>query len=143
MITKLKFKRRIQNLLIAVFALIASSELIAQEKKSSDLKDFKISLENSKNGIKIYSLKGSAWTELTFSIIKEQPQAIDEYGMTNLDEVLSNKDSKLADYLFVITKTKDGIVLKGIEGTAWTVLSFSLPKTGKQVIDQFGMTKLN
>jgi hypothetical protein len=45
--------------------------------------------------------------------------------------------------LFTITKTNDGIVLKGIEGTAWTDLSFSLSENGRQAIDQFGMTKLN
>jgi hypothetical protein len=141
--TKFNFKRLIQNLLIAVFALIASSDLIAQEKKSSDLKDFKVVVEKTKNGIKIQSLKGSAWTELTFSIKSDRPQAIDEYGMTDLGKIPSEKDSNFADFLFTIIKTESGIVLKGIKGTAWTELSFSLPKNGKQAIDQFGMTKLN
>jgi hypothetical protein len=139
--SKLYFKTLFQNLLIVVFALVTSSASIAQEKKLSKLKDFKFSIENSKNGIKIISLLGSAWTELNFSIKNEKTQAIDEYGMTNLDKVSPMKDSKLADYLFVVTKTKKGILLKGLEGTTWAELSFSLPKSGKQVIDQFGMKK--
>lgn len=61
--------------------------------------------------------------------------------MTQLDRVSSIKDSKLADYLFTITKTKNRIALTGIEGTAWKELSFTLPKSGNQKIDQFGMTE--
>ncbi|MGI6756962.1 MAG: hypothetical protein ACOX32_03500 [Bacteroidaceae bacterium] len=85
--------------------------------------------------------KGSAWAELSFNLAKNKSQAIDEYGMTQLEEVSTNKDPKLADYLFIITKTKDGITLTGIEGTAWKELSFSLRKNSRQAIDQFGMTE--
>jgi len=141
--TKLNFKRRSSCLLIAVFILIASSELIAQEKKSDDLKNFKVVVEKTDNGIKIHSVEGSAWIDLSFSINYDSPQAIDEYGMTELNKISSEKDSNLANFLFTITKTENGIVLKGIEGTAWTDLSFSLLENGKQTIDQFGMTELN
>ena len=141
--TRLKFKKLITNTLIAVFILTASSELIAQEKKSDNLKSFKVVVEKTDNGIKMQSVEGSAWVDLSFSISNDRPQAIDEYGMTELNKISSDKDSNLADFLFTITKTENGIVLKGIEGTAWTDLSFSLLKNGKQAIDQFGMTKLN
>ena len=141
--TNLNIKRLITNLLIAVFVLTASSELIAQEKKSVDLKNFKVVVEKTDNGIKMKSLEGSAWIDLSFSLNNDRPQAIDEYGMTELDKISSEKDSNLADFLFTITKTENGIVLKGIEGTAWTDLSFSIDENGKQAIDQFGMTKLN
>ena len=137
------FKRLTFNLLIAVFVLSASSELVAQEKESTDLKDFKVVVEKTENGIKMQSINGSAWIDLSFSLNNDLPQAIDEYGMTKLDKVSSDKDTNLADFLFTITKTENGIVLKGIEGTAWTDLSFSLAENGKQAIDQFGMTKLN
>ena len=140
---KLNFKRLIPNLLIAVFVLTASCNLLAQEKKSTDLKDFKVVVERTEIGIKMQSIEGSAQLNLTFSINNYQPQAIDEYGMTELNKISSNKDSNLADFLFTISKTENGIVLKGIEGTAWTDLSFSLAENGKQAIDQFGMTKLN
>lgn len=135
---KIKF-----NLVIAFFVLFFGSELLAQQNKSTQLKDFKIVLETTENGIKMKSVEGSAWIDLKFSINTDRPQAIDEYGMTELDKFSSEKDSNLADFLFTITKTENGIALKGIEGTAWTDLSFSLTRNGKQVIDQFGMTKLN
>jgi hypothetical protein len=120
-----------------------SSKSIALEKKSDDLKDFVIVVEKTKNGIKMKSIKGSAWVDLTFSIINDRSQAIDEYGMAKLEDVSSDKDPLLADFLFTITKTENGIVLKGMEGTAWTNLSFSLSENGKQAINQFGMTNLN
>jgi hypothetical protein len=141
--TILNLKKLIPTLLITVFVLSASTNLIAQEKKSTDLKDFKVVVEKTEDGLKMQSRKGSAWTELSFSINNDRLQAIDEYGMTALGQVSTNKGSNLADFLFTITKTKDGIVLKGIEGTAWTDLSFSLSENGRQAIDQFGMTKLN
>jgi hypothetical protein len=59
--------------------------------------------------------------------------------MTELDKVSSEKDANLADFLFTVSKTENGLVLKGIEGTAWTDLRFSLPENGKQEIDQYGM----
>lgn len=141
--TKFNYKKLFTKSLIAIMVLTASTEVLAQEKKSTDLKDFKIVVEKTENGLKMESLKGSAWTELTFSINNDRPQAIDEWGMTDLDKVSTNKDSNLADFLFTITKTEDGIVLKGIEGTAWSDLSFSLSENERQAIDQFGMTKLN
>jgi len=63
--------------------------------------------------------------------------------MTELEKNSSDKDANLADFLFTISKTENGIVLKGIEGTAWTDLTFSLDENGRQAIDQLGMTKLN
>jgi hypothetical protein len=139
--TKSKFKRLLTTSLIALFLLTLSYELIAQEQSSTDLKEFKITIEKTDNGLKMQGLKGSAWVDLSFSLANDKPQAIDEYGMTQLDKVSSIKDSKLADYLITITKTKSGITLTGIEGTAWKELSFTLPKNGKQTIDQFGMTE--
>ncbi len=143
MITKLNFKNLTSNLLIAVLILTASSESIAQDNKPTDLKGFKVVIEKTENGIKLQSIQGSAWIALSFNINNYQPQAIDEYGMTKLEKNSSEKDSNLADFLFTITKTENEIILKGIEGTAWTDLSFSLVEYGKQAIDQIGMTKLN
>ncbi len=88
------------------------------------------------------SLSGSAWLDLSFSLNNNNPQAVDEYGMTELGKVSKLKDANLADFLFTITKTKEGLELKGIEGTAWKELSFNLRKGSKQAIDQFGMTNI-
>lgn len=127
---------------MVLFLLATTSELIAQEKKS-EFKDFKVIVEKTDTGIKIKSEKGSAWTDLSFSLNNNRPQAVDEYGMTDLKNVSENKDKSLADFLFTITRTENGIELKGIEGTAWTELKFSLAENKKQAINQFGMTSLN
>ena len=140
--TKMNFKKLFSMMLIALLFLTASSELVAQEK-TDELKDFKVIVEKTENGIKMKSEKGSAWIDLSFSLNKYRPQAVDEYGMTELKNVSENKDEKLADFLFTITKTENGIELKGIEGTAWTELKFSLVENKQQAIDQFGMTSLN
>ncbi len=139
--TKPTFERLLTISLITVIFFTLSYEIMAQVQNSIDLKDFKITIEKTDNGIKMNSSNGSAWIDLSFSIVNEKPQAIDEFGMTQLVKISYDKDPKLADYLFTIIKTKDGIKLKGIEGTAWKELSFTLPKNGKQTIDQFGMTE--
>lgn len=140
--TKLNFKRLFSTIMMALLFFTATSELIAQEKRV-ELKDFKIIIEKTDNGIKMKSTKGSAWIDLSFSLNNYRPQAVDEYGMTELENVSENKDKNFADFLFTITKTENGIELKGIEGTAWTELKFSLAENEKQAIDQNGMTKLN
>lgn len=138
---KSKIERLLTTILIALFVITVGSESLAQEIISADMKEFKITIEWTDNGLKLQSDKGSAWIDLSFSLAKNKSQAIDEYGMTQLGNVSTNKDPKLADYLFTITKTKDRITLTGIEGTAWKELSFSLKKNSRQAIDQFGMTE--
>ena len=140
--TKFNFRKPFSIMIMALLFLTATSKLIAQDK-TSELKDFKIIIEKTDNGIKMKSEKGSAWINLSFSLNNYRAQAVDEYGMTELKSVSDNKDENLADFLFTITKTKNGIELKGIEGTAWTELKFSLAENKKQVINQLGITSLN
>lgn len=139
---KIKIKKLIITALVSVLVVAFSTELIAQEKKSANYKEFKIIIERIDNGLKLQSYKGSAWTDLSITCTNDEPQAIDEYGMTKLGEVSEEKDPELADYLFTITETEDGVILKGMEGIAWKNLDFSLPKGNKQAIDQFGMTSV-
>jgi len=139
---KMKFKGQFSIIITALLFLVTTSKLLAQAT-TTELKAFKIIVEKTDNGIKMQCEKGSAWIKLSFTLNIHQSQAIDEYGMTKLKNVKENKDENLADYLFVITKTKSGIELKGIEGTAWTELKFSLANNKRQAIDQFGMTNLN
>jgi hypothetical protein len=93
------------------------------------------------NGLKLQSHQGSAWKELSFSLSDNQVQAVDEFGMAAPEESNAARDNSYADYLFTITKTKDGLLLTGIEGTVWTKLSFSLSGHGKQTIDRLGMVE--
>jgi len=140
--TKLNFKRAFSTLIMALLFLITTSELMAQENKM-DLKDFTIIVEKTDNGIKMKSVEGSAWVDLSFRLKNYQPQAVDQYGMTELNNISKDKDKNLADFLFTINKTKNEIELKGIEGTAWTELKFTLAKNKKQAINQYGLTELN
>ncbi|AUC79977.1 hypothetical protein CW736_11645 [Nonlabens sp. MB-3u-79] len=140
--TKLNLKELFSTILMTVVFMTVTSELNAQEKKA-ELKDFKILIEKTENGIKMKSTEGSAWIDLSFSLNNYQTQMVDEYGMTELENVSENKDNNLADFLFTISKTENGVELKGIEGTAWTQLQFSLAKNKKHVINQYGVTSLN
>jgi hypothetical protein len=138
--TNSTFSKLFSQMLIAVCLFILSAEIRAQKLSNSALKGFEITIEKTDKGLKMHSSEGSAWIDLSFSLTADKPQAIDEYGMTSVGQVNSEKDPKLADYLFTITDTKDGITLAGIEGTAWKVLNFTLSDNGKQTINQFGMT---
>jgi hypothetical protein len=135
-----KFKSLLMAALLALLVTTLSCKSIAQKQVSADLKEFKITIEKTENGLALQSHKGSAWIDLSFTLADDQPQGIDEYGMVQLDKASPNKDANLANYLFAITKTKDGIKLTSREGTAWKELSFTLPKNKKQTINQFGMT---
>ncbi len=133
--------KTVSKLIIGLFVITVGSKSMAQEKISADLKEFKITIEKTDHGLKMQSDKGSAWVDLSFNLSENKLQAIDENGMTHLGELPTRRNLKFADYLFTITKTKEGITLNGIEGTAWKELSFSLQENGRQAIDQYGMTK--
>jgi hypothetical protein len=141
--TLLNFKMHISILQLILFVLFANVELIAQEKNPSELTNFKLELTTTGNDVKIRSTEGSAWIDLAFSTNKDQPQAINEYGMTTLDQASEKHETNRPNYLFTVTKIKNEIVLAGIKGTAWTNLSFSLKNNQIVALNQFGMTKLN
>lgn len=139
---KSNLKRFNPSFLMLLFVLVTNST-IAQEKKSVDSNDFKIIVEKTENGIKLQSVQGCAWKELSFKLNDYQTQAINEFGMAELDKTQAEQDANFADFLFTMIKTDKGIELKGIEGTAWAELSFSLAENKSQVIDKQGMTILN
>jgi len=122
---------------LALMLLLATSSF---KQSTPDLQEFKLTIKNTDKGLELQGLKGSAWTNLSFTLNNYRPQAVDEYGMTDVEKS-QGKDPKLADFLFTIEKTKDGILLKGVKGTAWKELSFSLSKGESQQVDQMGMTK--
>lgn len=118
-----------------------SSIVYGQQKQQTDENKFTIVIEKIHNGLKLVSTFGSAWKELTFGLNNYQTQAIDEWGMTETGKVGAEKDAELAHYLFIIMKTEKGIALKGLEGTSWTELSFSLNEKEKQQINRDGMVQ--
>ncbi len=135
-------QQKIVQLLLVVAFFGSTTAMTAQEQATTTLRPFKIVISQTADGLQLHSTNGSAWVEIAFSLNSHTPQAIDEYGMTTLATVATRKDPNLADFLFTIIKTENGIALKGIEGTAWTALEFSLSNNQSQAIDQFGMTGL-
>ena len=102
---------------------------------------FLILVETTDDGIKLTCEEGCAWKGLSFTLARYNPQAIDQNGMSSLSREKTLPDSTLANFLFTIQKTNDGVSFEGSEGTAWINLSFTCPKTGcHQYIDQNGMT---
>jgi hypothetical protein len=138
--TKTVCQTLLKATVVAMFVMIFGSQTIVHGQSSADLQEFKITIELTDNGLQLHSDKGSAWIDLSFSIASGELRAIDEYGMTEPGKVSTIKDSKISDYLFTITRTKEGIVLNGLQGTAWKELSFSLHKNEKRSINQLGMT---
>lgn len=107
------------------------------------LGDFKIIFNEDGNRITMKSLQGTAWKELSFTLSRNKEQAINAYGMINLNAQNDKVASKFADFIFTVTRTRNGYELKGIKGTAWTNLRFSIPKKGKQAVNQFGTTTMD
>lgn len=111
----------------------------AQTKQESN---FLLLIENADNEIKITSSKGTAFTQLTFSLKDDQTQEIDQFGMRRQNDKIRKNDN-LASFRIRIKRTKETIYLEGIEGTNFTELSFSCPIGSKQLIDQNGMLREN
>jgi hypothetical protein len=130
-------------LIIGAITLYVGSSFTNQEKASTEASEFVISIKTNDNKIILECEKGCAWKELTYTLIDEKNriQVVDEYGVGTLDNVSKNKDKSLADFLFNVERTKQGLKLKGIEGTAWVELSFSLAEKKFQRIDNLGMVK--
>jgi hypothetical protein len=77
-------KKLLTATLLLLFAMTFSSETIAQEKTPAEFKEFNITIEKTDNGLKLRSDKGCAWIDLKFSLADNIPQAIDEFGMTQI-----------------------------------------------------------
>lgn len=127
-------------LIIGAITLYVGSSFTNQNKRTTESSEFVISIKTNGNKIIMKSEKGCAWEELTYTLIeKNEMQVIDEHGVGSLNNVSTNKKDSLAHFLFKIEKTKQGLKLKGIEGTAWKELSFTLRKNRFQKIDNLGM----
>ncbi len=133
-----KNRKSIVTTLLMIGFLLASNATIYAQDANKELKDFKITIKKSNDEIIMKCEEGCAWLDLSYNK-KKKAQAISETGMTKVKKKESAKGEISAKFLFTITETDDGIELKGLKGTAWTDLSFSLGNNQKQMIDQFGM----
>ncbi|MCU0418520.1 MAG: hypothetical protein MUC38_02585 [Cyclobacteriaceae bacterium] len=136
--TKTAWRTPLFSLWVVIFLSVSGSQTRAQQP-ASHRKDFNITIEETETGFKMHSVKGSAWINLSFRLSDDKPQGIDEYGMTTRGQATAHTDPQLADYLFLIKKTEEGIELTGIEGTAWKQLKFTLPEKGKRTINAWGI----
>jgi hypothetical protein len=138
----LKLNAFLKLSLIIAFIIGASYAVFSQVNFETKSSKFLILVETTGDGVKLTSQEGCAWKELTFTLNPDQPQAIDQYGMTSLNKSKPTEDKNLASFLFIIKRTKEGISLSGKGGTAWTKLSFDCTK-GKcsQYVDFNGMAQ--
>lgn len=134
-----KLKNLFFKLFIGYFIAIGFFSL-SFVKTSNDVSKFEILVETTKDGLKLTCKQGAAWKEVSFSLYLDQVQAINQFGMTEVNEKSEQVD-KLASFLFTVKKTKNSIVLNGISGTSWKNLSFSCDDKCSQLIDQDGMVE--
>ena len=138
-------QKMICSIVPSIVLIIGATNLsFSQTTVESKSSKFLILVETTSEGLKLSSQEGCAWKELAIALTNDNSQAIDQYGLTPLNRAKPTEDKNLANFLFIIKKTKKGISLEGKEGTAWLNLSFGCPK-GKcyQYIDINGMTVKN
>ena len=128
-------------LIIGAITLYVGSNLSKKNKSSSELSNFVISIKTNGNQIIMTCEKGCAWKELSYTVTSDlnEETVIDEYGVQLRKDVSEKRDASLANFLFKIQKVKKGLKLKGIEGTAWVELGFTLAENRFQKIDNLGM----
>lgn len=125
--------------LLMILMTGAFSSAFSKSDKPEQTK-FLILVEKTKDGIKLSGVQGCAFKELSFSLKDNNPQAIDQFGMSSLKRDKPEKDSNLANFLFTIKETKEGFSFEGLEGSTWKELAFSCSGTCRQFIDENGMT---
>jgi hypothetical protein len=139
-----KQKSVLRITLFSIFMLGVASDLSAQNGLTTKEAKFLIVVETTNNPVKLTCKEGCAWKELSFPLALNNLQPIDQNGMASMKSHKATEDSTLSSFYFTITKTKDGLSFKGLEGTAWKDLSFSCSKNKcHQPINQNGMTTLN
>lgn len=118
--------------------LSLNNSILAQTN-APELVKFQILVETTEDGIRLTGLDGCAWKELSFSVPKHKPQAIDQNGMTTKKGKSQVEENYLPHFLFTLTKTDKGLSFEGLKGTAWESLGFSCDGSCYQLIDQYGM----
>ncbi len=100
--------------------------------RQEDPDPFDIVITNTHSGLKFKCLSGCSWIDLAFSLPQNKSQKVGFNGMIN------NHNSN--SFLFSIKKiSKLDIALKGLEGTVWNNLKFSIAENETQRLNQFGM----
>jgi hypothetical protein len=104
---------------------------------NSNLKNFEFQISRINHGLRLESMIGSNWTELDLNLPNDQLQLINKSGLVKSNNIGGIKNSQ--DFLISIQKTEKEIFLKGLSGTGWVELSFTLSENGKQKVNENGM----
>ncbi|AZQ43586.1 hypothetical protein [Nonlabens ponticola] len=114
-----------KKIILVVLAAVLMASCGSKKSKKQVSQDFQINIISVEdNTIELECEEGCAWTKLSFTKAKFQPQAIDAYGMSIATAPVNTTD-QLPDFLFNLERTDNGIALESKRGTAWTKLSFN------------------
>src|SRR4051794_21704247 len=108
--------------LFGMFMLGVTCGLLAQNGLTTKEAKFLIVAETTNDSVKLPCKEGCAWKELSFSLELNYLQEIDQNGMASWISGKARENGNLSRFHFTITKTKDGLSFKGLEGTAWKSL---------------------
>nr|MBS0038131.1 hypothetical protein [Saprospiraceae bacterium] len=108
--------------LVFFFGLLSGAQ---SQSEGSQLADFLLLTQTSKDKVILTCEKGCEWEKLTFSLVAGQSQAVDERGLTTPRTVKPGVKSPAPPFLINITRTHNGLSLEGKRGTAWTNLSLT------------------
>ena len=125
-------KKYFSTIFLLILLIASNYNAYSQKKPTDKLSDFVIVISQNDKAIVLESSKGCAWKELIFETQKEQ--GIDNFGMSN--DYNAKKDLK---FYFTIIRTKTEFLLKGIKGTAWKELRFSINNNKKYEVTKFGV----
>ena len=125
-------KKYCSTIFLLILLIASDNNAYSQKKPYDKLSNFVIVISQNDKAIVLESSKGCAWKELNFETQKEQ--GIDNFGMSN--DYDAKKDLK---FYFTIVRTKTDFLLKGIKGTAWKELRFSIKNNKKYEVTKFGV----
>jgi hypothetical protein len=104
------------------FFCFISMAAAAQDEADLPGAGFSINIENTLDGLRLTCATGCAFTELTFTLKEGSSQMVDQYGIHVKDRERP-ADGSVADFLFNVTQTAEGLHFEGLKGTAWTNLT--------------------
>ncbi|GGF37461.1 hypothetical protein [Echinicola rosea] len=132
----------LKSILFAAMLFLGSngSETVNDDQNAEKLADFEMTVMFEGHKVMMTSTKGCAWEELGFSGYDEV--IIDQSGFRTFVNGPTSLEGSSSPFLFTLTKTKEGLALSGLKGTAWKKLSFSLSEGDTASIDEMGMVSV-
>jgi len=109
---------------MAIFLVITMSSMsVLGQKAAKGIAKFQILIEINNDDLRLVSKDGCSWRELSFLLRHDQTQAINQFGMTSVEDE-HPYNGKHAHFLFTILKSKNRLTFEGIKGVSWKTLSY-------------------